>query len=297
MDVRHLEYFLAVVDHGGVTKAAAALYISQPSLSQALRAFERSAGVTLFHRDGRGVSLTAEGRALVEPARRILVDVAAARDAVGEVTRLAVGRLDIATDATLAVDPLASIAGRLHRRHPGVKVNAIGPDNGDVADAVRRGSCELGLTDLPLKGTSLRALPLGSQELHLVLPPDAPPGPDPVRLDALGDTPLLLPPDGFTIRDVIDAAFESVGTAPQVAVQCGHLEALANMVFEGAGAAFFPAALAEAWGRAGAVVRVPRPAPVRAIGIVHRPGPLSPAAAAFLDAAGVDPEAPADQRT
>lgn len=292
MDVRHLEHFLAVVDHGGVTRAAAALYISQPSLSQALRAFERSAGVTLFHRNGRGISLTAEGRALVEPARRILADVAAAREAVGEVTRLAVGRLDIATDATLAVDPLAPVIGLLNQRHPGVRVNAIGPDDGDdVAGSVRRGSCELGLTDLPTGSTSLRTHPLGSQELHLVLPPDSPTGPDPVPLESLGDVPLLLPPEGFTIRHVIDAAFAAVGVLPRVAVQCGHLEALANMVFEGAGAAFFPAALAEAWGRAGAVVREPRPAPVRTIGIVHRPGPLSPAAAAFLDAAGVEPAA------
>jgi DNA-binding transcriptional LysR family regulator len=87
----------------------------------------------------------------------------------------------------------------------------------------------------------------------------------------------------------VDAAFAQAGAVPRVAVECGHLEALANMVFEGAGGAFFPAALAEAWGRAGAVVRATKPSPIREIAIVHRAGPLSPAAAAFVTAA-------ADQR-
>ena len=289
MEVRQLEYFLAVVDHGGVTRAAAALYISQPSLSQALRGFERSIGVTLFHRDGRGMALTAEGAALVAPARRILADLDAARGAVGAVTRLTAGRVDVVTDATLSMDPLAAIAGRLHRDHPGVFVNVTGPDaDADVADAVRRGTCELGLTDLPVRVASLRTLPLGSRPLLLVLPPAHAqdgawtPRQDPVPLAQLADVPLLLPPEGAPVREAVEAAFAAAGAAPRVAVECGHLEALANMVMEGAGAAFFPAAFAEAWGRAGALVRATRPAPIREIGIVHRAGPLSPAAAAFV---------------
>ena len=282
MDVRQLEYFLAVVDHGGVTRAAAALYISQPSLSQALRGFERSIGMTLFHRDGRGMVLTPEGEALVGPARRVLADLGTARDAVGAVTALAAGRLDVITDATLAMDPLAAIAGRLHERHPGIRVSVTGtgPDE-DVADAVRRGTAELGLTDVPVRIGSLRTHPLGTQEMRLVMPPAERPATGALPLTALTGLPLLLPPEGSPTRTAVDAAFAHAGVVPRVAVECGHLEALANMVFEGAGSTFFPAALAEAWGRAGAIVRTTHPAPIREIGVVHRDG-LSPAARAFL---------------
>lgn len=289
MDARQLEYFLAVVDHGGVTRAAVALYISQPSLSQALRGFERSVGAPLFHRDGRGMVLTPEGEALVGPARRVLAGLDAARDAVGAVTALAAGRLDVITDATLAMDPLAPIAGRLHRRHPGISVSvtAPGPDE-DVADAVRRGAAELGLTDVPVRIGSLRTHPLGTQEMRLVMPPPTRPATGaqaaadaPIPLTALTELPLLLPPEGFPTRTAVDAAFAAAGVAPRVAVECGHLEALANLVFEGAGATFFPSALAGAWGGAGAAVRVTEPAPMREIGVVHR-GVLSPAAKAFL---------------
>lgn len=66
MDIRQLEYFLAIVDRGGFNRAASALYVSQPSLSQAVRALERDLGSELFHRIGRRAVLTEAGRALIE---------------------------------------------------------------------------------------------------------------------------------------------------------------------------------------------------------------------------------------
>lgn len=74
MEPRAAEYFLAVVEHGGVTRAAQALYLAQPSLSEAIRRLEEELGVVLFERSGRGLVPTPAGRALVEPARRIVAD-------------------------------------------------------------------------------------------------------------------------------------------------------------------------------------------------------------------------------
>ncbi|WP_443209948.1 LysR family transcriptional regulator, partial [Rhodococcus rhodochrous] len=64
MDLHLVTYFVAVVDHGGITKAAQALYISQPSLSQAIRTLERRLDTTLFDRTGRRLTLTEDGRVL-----------------------------------------------------------------------------------------------------------------------------------------------------------------------------------------------------------------------------------------
>ena len=72
MDERRLRYFLAVAEEGGVTRAAERLGIAQPSLSQALRAFEAELGVELFHRVGRGMRLSSAGEQLVGPARQVL---------------------------------------------------------------------------------------------------------------------------------------------------------------------------------------------------------------------------------
>ena len=69
MDLRQLEYVIAVVDEGGFTRAARSVHVSQPALSQAVRSLERELGVELFNRSGRTVALTSAGEALLGPAR------------------------------------------------------------------------------------------------------------------------------------------------------------------------------------------------------------------------------------
>ncbi len=182
MDERRLRYFLAVVEEGGVTRAARSLHVAQPSLSQALRTLERELGVELFQRVGRTLRLTAAGEALVGPARQTLRTMDSARAAVGEVVELAAGTLQIAALATLAVDPLSALVGRFRRAHPGVVVHVREPESASaVSTLVRAGECELGLAHLPLPQEHLRAVELGDQELLFVLPPGSDSGDTPRR--------------------------------------------------------------------------------------------------------------------
>ena len=101
MDLRQLGYVVAVVDHGGFTRAAAAMHVAQPSLSQAIRSLEAELGVALFDRIGRTVRLTAAGRALLPSARQALRDVDSAREAVEAVRGVERGRLDLVSIPTL----------------------------------------------------------------------------------------------------------------------------------------------------------------------------------------------------
>src|SRR4051794_22310006 len=109
MDERRVGYFLAVVDEGSVTRAAQRLHVAQPSLSQALRAFENELGAQLFHRVGRGVQLTAAGEAFVGPARQIIRAIEDGRNVISGVVELRRGTLEIAALATLAADPMATL--------------------------------------------------------------------------------------------------------------------------------------------------------------------------------------------
>ena len=285
VESRQLAHFLAVVDHGSVTRAAHALYISQPSLSQAIRGLEKQVGVRLFRRTASGIVLTTEGQALVEPARQILRDVDDARDALRGVAGLRSGRLVVAADAMLALDPLMDIVERWHRAHPDIVIDIRSPHVGaGVVDLVRVGTCELGLVGGAEPPGFLAPTSLGLQELHLVLPPgtQAPPTVRLADLAGADPQPLVLPPIGSSDREVVEAAFEQAGVRPTVVVECGHLEALGTLVLEGTGATFFPPSLAESWARSGAVVRRTRPAPVRELAVVARKGRLSPAASTFL---------------
>jgi LysR family carnitine catabolism transcriptional activator len=284
MDEKRLAYFLAIVEEDGMSRAARRLHISQPSLSQSLGALERELGATLFDRAGRGLRLTAAGHALVGPARQALRCIDAARDAVGEVAALLAGTLEIATLPTLAVDPLAELVGRFRTEHPGVVVQVrVAESAAGMSTLVREGSCELGLCHLPLPQEGLLTVELGVQELVFVLPASLEVGAGrAISPAALAKVPLIVSPPGTSTRMLLDQAMEAAGVVPNVAVETDAREAIVPLVLAGAGGALLPAPLALEAQRRGALLRAARPRIVRAIGLVRRPGTLSPAARAFL---------------
>ncbi len=283
MDERRLRYFLAVVDEGSVTRAAQRLRMAQPSLSQALRAFESELGVQLFHRVGRGLRLASAGQALVGPARQILRAIDEARNAVSGVVELRAGTVEIAALPTLAVDPMARLIGRFRALRPGVEVRVLEPESVDrVGALVREGACELGAAHLPLPGEQLVTHSLGEQELQFVLPPKTPADQRPIRARELAQTPLVVSPPGTSTRILLEQTLAAIGVTPQIAVQTAAREAIIPLVLAGAGAALLPSALATEARRRGAVVRSARPPITRKVGLVHRQGSLSPAANAFL---------------
>jgi DNA-binding transcriptional LysR family regulator len=293
MDERRLRYFLAVAEEGGVTRAAERLQIAQPSLSQALRAFEAELGVELFHRVGRGVRLSSAGEQLVGPARQVLRAMDDARNAISGVTELRTGKLELATLATLAVDPMAGLIGRFRDRYPGIEVDVYEPETAaGVSALVREGACELGAAHLPIPAEGLIERPLGEQELLFVLPPRRGRGKAsgqeerPLRARELAEIPLVVAPRGTSTRMLLDHALEAVGVTPRIAVETAAREAIVPLVLSGAGAALLPAPLAREARRRGAVVRPSAPRIARRIGLVHRDGPLSAAARAFLAVAG-----------
>ncbi len=289
MDERRLRYFIAVVEERGITRAATRLRVAQPSLSQAIRALEAELGVELFHRLGRGVRLTAAGEELVGPARQALRAIEHARNAVTGVAELRTGRVELAALPTLAVDPMAKLIGRFRELYPGVQVRVLEADSAaGVGSLVRDGACELGAAHLTRPTDRLIARPLGEQELLFVLPPRAAPHDRrPMRARELAETPLVLSPPDTSTRILLEQALAAVGVTPNVAVETAAREAVVPLVLAGAGAALLPAPLAREAERRGAVIRPARPAITRPIGLIHREGPLSAAARAFLTLATV----------
>jgi DNA-binding transcriptional LysR family regulator len=284
MDERRLRYFLAVTEEGGVTRAAARLNLAQPSLSQALRSFERELGVELFHRLPRAIRLSDAGEALVAPARQVLRAMDEARSAVAGVVELRAGTLEIAALSTLAVHPMAALVGAFRERHPAVQVRVKEPESASgISDLVRGGDCEVGLGHLTSPGPDLVTRRLGEQELLFVFPPEqAPVSAGSLRPATLGTVPLVVSPPGPSTRMLLDQALAAAGVTPRIAVETAAREAVIPLVLAGAGAALLPAPLAEEAARQGAVVRSARPAITRPISVVHRGGLLSPAAREFV---------------
>src|SRR4051794_1188206 len=200
MDIRKLRLFLAVVEGGGMTRAAEAEHVSQPSVSQAIRELEAELGTPLFHRVGRRVVLTPAGDALDEPARQVLRDVETGRAAVQAVSGLAAGRLDLVALPTLAVDPVAPLVGAFRVRHPGIDIAlADPPDAAALVDLVASGECELGITAEPVTDPGVASHALARQDLLAVLPPGTNAA-HTMAVTTLARFPLVTAPPGTTTR-------------------------------------------------------------------------------------------------
>ena len=279
MDLRQIEYAVAIVDHGGFTKAAAALYVAQPSLSQSIKRLEADLGAPLFVRRGRGVRLSPAGHAFLGPARRLLRDASTVprHDCRPRI----VG--DRNTRRRGASHPGGRSIGRLHRRvrglHPGVTVRVAEPGTArDLIEMVRDGRCEVGLTESvdPVEG--LVQMRLGRQNLLAVLPPGRrEDGSKRLDLADLADQALILTPPGTSTRDLVEAALATIGVQARIAVETNQREAIVPLVLSGAGSTVLPEPLAlDALSR-GATVRSLRPALSRTLGLIHPVDDLSPA--------------------
>ncbi|MFF4449795.1 LysR family transcriptional regulator [Streptomyces sp. NPDC001502] len=288
MDFRQLTYFLAIVDQGGFNRAAAALYVSQPSLSQAIQGLERDLGSRLFHRMGRRVVLTEAGTALVPRAREALHALELARAGVGAVRELRAGRLEIAAMASPTVEPLSTMVQRFTERYPAVSLSLrVALTREDVVEMVRTGGCELGLltTSSPLTSRDVVPHHIGEDRLVLVTPMDGPfPAGQAVQREQLEGHRLIVGQRGTGIRAYVDD-LKAQGVGVRIAVETEHRMAFLPLVLGGVGLAVVTQSWAELSERAGALVLDLEPASVQHNVLVSRKGQLTPAAGAFLEIA------------
>jgi LysR family transcriptional regulator, nitrogen assimilation regulatory protein len=285
MDVRQLEYFLAVADNGGITRAAAVLHIAQPSLSQAIRGLERELKEPLFHRAGHGMILSPAGEALVGPAREALRSVERAREIVATVRSSEAGRLDVAAVPGLAAEPVASWLGQFRRRHPlvALRIDEVA-DSAGVAESVQSGASEIGFVTLPVTAPKLVTVELSDQYLVLVLPPGwAAETGETVPLSSVDGLPFVV--DGRHTSGWVqtEEALLAAGVSMRVAAEVRHPSSTLPLVLAGAGATFMPLRLATQAHRLGAIVQAVDPPIVRRVAVVCRPNGLTGSARSFLD--------------
>lgn len=283
MDPRKLEYFLAIADEGGFSAAARSCGVSQPALSAAMRDLEAEVGCPLFERLPRRALLTPAGRALSGPARQVLRDIDTARAAVSDVAGLRSGSLSLCALPTLTADPLAPLVGRFRQAHPGVLVDLAAPeDAAQLVELLRTARCELGITQAADTPEDLETRSVGNQELVVVLDARFATMPDPLPLQALKGMALVTTPAGTSSRNLLEEGLGAAGVEPVIAVVTAQRDAILPLVLAGSGAALLPEALAAVSRGFGGVVRHPLPPIRRQVAVLHRRGPLAPAAQRFL---------------
>lgn len=239
MELRQLEYFVAVAEEAGFTRAARRVHISQSGVSAQIRQLERELGATLIDRSGRSAALTVAGTAALGHARTALAAADALRRAVDEVIGLVRGRLVVGMVTGCTIAPLFDALAAFRRAHPGVELSLVEDDSERLVERVRAGTADLAL--IGAAGTppdDLAALPLLSERLVAAVPADHPLARAPrMTLAALIAHPLVCLPRGTGIRAVLDEACAAAGLEPEVALQASAPDAVADLAARGLGVA------------------------------------------------------------
>ncbi|GGV30649.1 LysR family transcriptional regulator [Kitasatospora herbaricolor] len=144
-DTRHIKTFHEVVRTGSYSAAARELGYTQPAVTQQMKALERSVGVPLFARSGRGLRLTEAGEALARHAELILGSLSAAQQQLTALARLRAGRVRVCAFPSATATLIPSAIARLLAEHPGVRVELHEAEPPDSVRRLLRGECDIAL--------------------------------------------------------------------------------------------------------------------------------------------------------
>lgn len=244
MELYLVRYFVTIVDHGTVAKAAHILYVSQPSLNQAVQTLENRLGTVLFDRAGGRWELTAAGRRFEVAARRILADVEQAKSAVAQVRELHAGGVDVAVNADFRIDPLVPVIARFRERYPALWVRVVDvAAPAGVTSALRAGEAEIGVAELSDEQQKFTEIPVGTQELVLAAAPELLGGlTGSVPRERVRSLPLVIDHGDRTTKALLADMIDT--DAKNVAVDCAHPPAIWALVNRGVGATVLSRGLA-----------------------------------------------------
>jgi DNA-binding transcriptional LysR family regulator len=238
MDLRQLEYFVAVAEERNFTRAAERVHISQSGVSSQIRQLERELGAELFDRSGRTARLTVAGKAALEHARAALAAAQAVGQAVGEVTDVIRGQVVVGMVVGCTVTPLFDALAAFHQAHPGVGITLVEDGSEQLADGVRDGAVDLALIGCA-GGTpgGLDAFTVVSERLVAVMPPGHPLAGrgGAVTLREVAGHPLVCMPRGTGLRGVLDQACAEQRLEPVIALQASAPDAIADLAARGLG--------------------------------------------------------------
>lgn len=282
MELRQLEYFLAVAEEANFTRAAERVRISQSGVSSQVKTLEHELGTTLFDRSGRTARLTEAGVAALPHARAALDAVADLRQAVDEVRGLVRGQLTVGMVTGCEVKPLFAALADFHREHPAIELDLVEDNSDRLVAGVRVSTVDIALVGVAGEPPpNLESQIIVSEGLVAL----APPGSEAARLDriSLRDLtrhPLVTLPAGTGIRTVLDDSCLAEHLFPDVVLVASAPGAVAELASRGLGLAVLSESMAAAFPQLRAIA-IDGVGVAALLALVWRPR-LSPAVAALL---------------
>lgn len=238
LNLHHLRIFTSVAEHGGFSRAAEALRLSQPAVSKSVRALERQLDTSLFDRAAQAPRLTAAGTLLFTRARELFAVERSAEEELRTLRGLEGGVLRIGASTTIATYLLSPCLAQFHAAHPGVRIHVTSANTRDVARALLGRRVDVALVEGPIDDRRLEVLPWREDELVIIGHPGHALA-HRRRLDIvdLTDEPFIVRERGSGTRRVAEDALADRGVTLQIGLVLGSTEAIKQAVVAGLGLA------------------------------------------------------------
>lgn len=231
MLARHIKYFLAVAQHHSFTKAAAALHVSQPALSQQVRQLEESLSAQLFDRSGRTTRLTDAGEVYLRYARRASQELEEGKRAIHDVGDLSRGALRVALTPTFTTYLVGPLVEAFHSRYPNITLNLREIAQEQMEELLLADELDVGIAFEDGHSQDIESQPLLIEALALVVGERHPlAGQSAIDLDALSAESLILLSEEFATREQIDRYCRQHNITPRVKMEANVIGAVIEVV-------------------------------------------------------------------
>ena len=244
VELRHLEYFVAVAEELHFGKAAARLRMAQPPLSQQIRKLEEELEVQLFYRTKRHVQLTEVGEIFLEEARQTLAQAAHAREMAQKAGRGELGRLAIGFVGSAVSEALPLLLVRFRERFPDVELTLRELTTSQQIRALRDGRIQVGLLRPPINDVTLSVETLLKEPLLVALPEQHPLAVYPaLSAETLAHEDFIIfpRPQGPGLYDQIISLCQQAGFSPHIVQEAIQMQTILGLAAAGLGVALVPA--------------------------------------------------------
>lgn len=240
MDLRQLNHLIAVAEHQSFSAAARALHTVQSNVSTHVAKLEKELGAALI--DRHTMQPTAEGRAVLERARRIRTELQAINDDIVSMRHEVAGEVRIGCIGTTGRWMASPLLGHLAERHPALRPVLVEATTTSLTPRVLDGDLDMAIVNTPVVEAGLESEPLFDEERIIVAPADHSLA-DRGTIDVadLAEHPVMLTPRGTTFRDAIDQELAAAGVRLTAAAEVDGLRLLASLAYQGYAPALLPA--------------------------------------------------------
>jgi len=241
MDIKHMKYFVEVVDQKGMTNASKSLYIAQPTISKAIKDLEKELNMTFFDRSKRQLVLTDAGKVFYKKCKEILTLYKDLPKEINSLLGLETGHISIGLSVVMNMNKFIHILGEFHQQYPNVTYNLVEKGGKMIETQLINDEIDIGITTIPVDQDIFHSIPLYQEDLKLVVNKEHRlANREQINMAMLKDEDFILFNEDFYLNDKIIEAAKNAGYVPKTISKISQWNFIENLLSAHLGVSILP---------------------------------------------------------